>query len=326
MAKSSAGDIFTSAAGAGTLGIAGVVGSMAHGMGSDAAQSDLDRADEALKTAAGLKTTADSTGTNATTGTSDQTSTVTFAPKTTEEQALLDASIKSYEDQTRLVDDQEAGITGRLGTQGQARDALGNILGGQAFDLTPSEMARIEALRGADISASSNAVNQLLTERLGETAADAQRRGLRGQAYTQLQGDAIGQAARELNTATLDANRTAAGHALSMPGQRVGIQAGTAGAFADFADAARQQAIQNRGTLQDPVALAALRDERLKGGTTTNTGTTTQTGTTAGQQVDTGGGQAAILAAGLDKPSADAGGLATLLEVGGLAAKGAGSV
>ncbi len=280
--------------------------------GKAAAEADRKRAEAAAEAAKTAKTQVDTTGTSTqnTTGTTNQTSTKSFAPKSAEEQALLDASISNFGKQGALVDSAEADIANRLGTQGQARDALGNVLSGDAFNLTGSEQARIEALRGADISASSNAVNELLDQRLAQTSADAQRRGLRGQAFTQLQGDATRTAAQELNRATLDANRNAAQNAITLPGQRVGIQAGSAGQFADFADAAKQQAIKNRQDLQDPVAMKALLDERLAGGTTTTAGTTNQTttGTESGTRVGTGEGaaEAAAVAAGTMDPNAAA--------------------
>lgn len=326
MAESSAETVFSSPEAVGTLVggglgsqtglgpvgtlVGGEIGGMAGGGSNpfaEGAEADRARADAAFETAKNLQTTVETTGTQATKGTTtnNQTSQTTFAPKTAQEQALFNESIANFQKQGALVDDFEAGIAGRLGTQGQARDALGNILGGQAFGLTADEQARIEGLRGADIAASSAAVNELLDKRLAATSADAARRGLRGQAFTQLQGDAISTAARELNMATLDANRTAAGNAIAMPGQRVGIQAGTAGQFADFADVAKQAAIQNRQTLQDPVAMQQLFDERMRGGKTETSGTqaTDQTTESVDTRIGTGEGAAGVLQAGIAMPS-----------------------
>ncbi len=282
----------------------------------EAAKEQDQRYDDAYDKAKDAVVTTDGTSTSTTKGGTTSSSQTTFAPRGPEEQALLNASIDNFGKQGVLVDNAEKSITERLGTQTGARDTLGGIFSGQAFDLTDSENARINNLRNADISASSNAVNELLDRRLAETSADAARRGVRGQAFSQLQGDAIRSSAQELNRATLDANRTAAGNAIAMPGQRVGIQAGSAGQFANFSDAAAQQAIDNRKALQDPVAAQQLLDERLRGGVTTGTTNTDQTTTGANNQATTGGGAADILAAQAGSPgqkgAATAGGLETV--------------
>lgn len=251
-------------------------------------------ADERLKQAADLKTTTEESGTQSKTGTSQ----TTFDPRSRQEQSLLDASIGAYGDQKKLVDQQTRDIQARSGVQTSARGTLQDVLGGNAFDLSQGEQGRINSLRDANIAASSNAVNDLLTQRLGEVSADAARRGVRGQAFSQLQGDALGEAAKSLERSTLDANKLASQQAIDMPASRVGIQAGTAGQFADFQDQLQQQAIQNKQALQDPVALQQMLDERLKGGKTV-TGDTTST---TGKSVKTGLGQEEILGAASQIP------------------------
>ena len=225
------------------------------------------QADQAIEDIASRDITSDSTTTS--------TSRTKFDPKSKRESELQQASIDAFNKQRELVASQQEGIRGRAELQTGARDTLGGILGGQAFDLTAGEQARIDNLRGADIAASRGAVDEMLNERLAQLNADAASRGVRGQAFSQLQGSALGASARELNMATQQANVRAAEQAISMPGQRVGVQAQTGGQFAGFADALQQQAIQNQGLLQDPIAMQNLRDERLRAGTTTNT----QTGT-----------------------------------------------
>ena len=239
-----------------------------------AAEQDA-RFDKALASIEGKKLETDTSTTN-TVDTQSSNQTI-FDPKSKVEQGLTDDSIAAYEAQQGLVQNQMAGIDAREGVQGGARDTLGDVFSGDAFNLSNSEEMRINRLRDANIGASSNAVNELLTQRLAEVEADAARRGLRGQAFSQLQGDAIGSAATELNRATLDANQLASQQAISMPGQRVGVQAGAAQGMADFADLLEQQAITNQNLLQDPIALQQARDERLKGGkqVQTNTGSTT---------------------------------------------------
>ncbi len=268
-----------------------------------AAEEQDARFDEALAKAKEAQVTTSESGTQEKTGTSNQTSQTTFDARSQPEQELLDSSISNYKRQQDLVGQQEAGIAAREGLQTSARGGLQSIIGGEAFDLSPSEQARIDRLRGADIAASSDAVNNLLNERLAMTSADAARRGIRGQAFTQLQGDAIAEAARNLNTATLDANRNASNLAVTLPGQRAGVQAQTAGQFADFGDQLQQQAIQNRQSLQDPIALQQMLDERLKGGKTTTSGTTSDKTTSTGTSTQTGAGQADILLAKAGQPS-----------------------
>jgi hypothetical protein len=268
-----------------------------------AAEKQDEKFDKAIEQAKDLKVTTEESGTTSTTGSQASTQKTTFDPKSKEEQQLLDQSMGAYADQKRLVDAQEAAVLARQGTQTQARDSLGNIMSGQAFDLSAGEQQRIAGVRDANIAAGSNAVNDILTQRLAEVSADAARRGVRGQAFSALQTGALGEAAKSLERTTLAANTDAANMAVNLPGQRAGIQAQTAGNLAGFADDLSQKAIENRAALQDPIALQALRDERLKAGTTATSGTTNETKTTDGKSVQTGGGQAEILAAKAGTPT-----------------------
>lgn len=210
-----------------------------------------------------------------------QVSKTTFDPKSTVEKRLERDQLSAYAQQKKLVADQEKDILAREGLQNDSRDRLSSVLSGDAFELSGSEDARINRLRDANIGASSDAVNLLLNERLAEVEADAAARGVRGQAFSQLQGDAIGEAARNLNTATLDANRIAGQQAIDMPGQRVGIQASTANTNSAFADSLQQQAIENNNMLQDPTLKKQLQDERLAGGTNTTSGTSNTSGSSS---------------------------------------------
>ena len=214
------------------------------------------------------------------------TSQTTFGKAGKTEQALTKASVDAFNAQKNLVNQQAQGIKDRQGLQTSAREGAQGILSGDAFNLSNSEQSRIDAMRGANIDASRFAVDELLNERLANLSADAASRGVRGQAFSQLQGDAVAAGARELNMGTLDANRIAAQQAIDLPGQRVGAQSGIAQNFAGFADAQQQQAIQNQQLLQDPIALAQARDERLRGGKTSTTGSTS---TSSIQDVDPSG-------------------------------------
>lgn len=353
MASSSASEVFSSPEAKGAI-VGGLVGGPAGAVvgagianqfgdelskldpfkaGADAAREGQAANKAAVEEAKGLTSTVETTGSESTTGgtTSNQTSQTTFAPRSHEEQQLLDASIANFQKQQGLVSDFEGRIGARQGVQDQAQTGLGQILGGQAFNLTSDEEARINRLRQSGIDVGSNAVNSVLNERLGELQADAARRGIRGQAVSQLQTGVLGEAAKSLERTTLEANRIAAQQAIDLPGARAGVQAQTAGQFANFADVAAQQAIQNRQSLQDPVALQQLLDERLRGGTTTTSGgtTTDQTTSSTGTRVGTGEGAAGVLAATVGTPTPGAGGLATGLgAIGALGqlAGGAGQV
>lgn len=242
----------------------------------------------------------------ATTNTSTTGTTFSKAGKT--EKELQAASIANFKKQQSLVNDAQAQIKNNQKLENSAQGTVGNILGGDAFNLNASEQQRIDALRDTNIAAGTSSVNKLLDERLAAAQADAARRGIRGQAAAQIQGSALTAATESLDRNTLEANRIAAEQAIALPGQRVQTQAGTATQFADFADQARQQAIQNRADLQDPVALQQLRDERLASGKTTTSGSTTSATDSreVGKSLGQGQGAAEILAAQAGAPGAKA--------------------
>ena len=156
-----------------------------------------------------------------------------------------------------------------LARQGLATDAQGSIqdfLSGAGFAPTQSEQERIEKMRQADIAASQNAVQQLLQQSLGGLNVDMARRGVRGQAASQLQVGEMATAADQLNRATLEANRNAAQNYLSIPQQRAQMQGNLAGQFANFGDALQQRAFMNRQYLQNPALMQQLQDERIRTG------------------------------------------------------------
>jgi hypothetical protein len=191
-----------------------------------------------------------------------------FDPVSDFENQLMLESRANFRKQQELATQQEQDIAKRAALQEQGRGVLGDIASGTAFDLSAGEQGRINAMRDASVDAGQSRINEFLNERLGTLQADAARRGLRGQAVSQLQGDVLGTAARELTQQQLAANQVAAQQAINMPAQRVGIQAGVGQGLADFQTQLQQQAIQNRQQLQDPVALQLQRDERLRGGRT----------------------------------------------------------
>lgn len=306
------------------------VGAVGAHQGIKAAKEQEKKQKAALEAAKKLTTTStqDTSSTQSSEYGSSQSTQTQFTQAGKTERELQQASIANFKAQQGLVNQAEAEIRQRQGLQAGAQETLGGVLGGEAFALTGSEQARINALREANIAAGSSAVDRMLDERLGALQADAARRGIRGQAASQLQTGALNVAAESLDRQTLEANRIASEQALSMPGQRVGIQAQTAGNFATFADAARQQAIQNRQLLQDPIALQQLRDERLKGGVTHNisagTNKATQTGSTNASA--TGQGAAGILQAMAGTPGPGASGFAGAMGAIGAAGQAAGGL
>lgn len=186
-----------------------------------------------------------------------------YAPKTQELMDLEKMSKDHYLKQQELVSGMEGLIEGRQGVAQDAQGTIGDILGGGAFALTEDEQQRINNMRTADIAASQNAVQNMLDKNLSNLNVDMARRGVRGQASSQLQGGALNTAAEQLNRATLEANRNASNLALNMPGQRAGVQANTAGQFADFGDALTQRAFQNNQILQNPVLMQNAQNQRI---------------------------------------------------------------
>ena len=114
----------------------------------------------------------------------------------------------------------------------------------------------------------SNEIGNFLNNKLNTLQLDAANRGLRGQAYTQLQGDAVKNSAQLLQERVLAANNVAAGQAIQLPGQRVNTQASVAGQGLDFANVLQQRAFDNRSVLQNPILLQQLQNERLNTATT----------------------------------------------------------
>lgn len=330
MAKTSAKEIFSSptaqAVGATVLG--GPVGGLlaAGGIaGAGAAKEQDERLSSALEQAKNLETTTsrDTSAKVSNVDKSKQVSQTSFDKASKEEKALQDASIKNFQKQQNLVDAGEADIKARSGLQNEARDTLGSVVSGDAFDLTSGENARIDALRNANIAVGANATDKMLNDRLAAISADAARRGVRGQAFSQLQTGALAAGAESLDRNTLEANRIAAEQAIQLPGQRATLQASTAGGLADFSEQARQQAIANRASLQDPVALQQMRDERLAGGKTItqSNNRNTQTNTTSDKSVGTGVGAAEILRDQANAPGPKAAGTAGVLGVAELGVK-----
>jgi len=270
-----------------------------------------------------VKSKTDTSSVTDTTGTSSQVSRTTFDPKSALEESLLNGSLENLNKQTQLVEGLEAGIAGREGVQSGARGTLEDVLSGRAYETTDLERGRIDAVRRADLDIGTRQMGGFLDERLAQLQAEAAQRGVRGQAYSQLQGDVVGEAASSLENRILEANRQAAQSEIDMTGRRVSTQAGVAGSFADFKDIATQKAIENREGLRNPDELAAERDERLQGKTVSTDGTSTSRATTKGgsttSQVGGGYSGAATQFAGM--PSSQQSDIATGISAVGTGVK-----
>jgi hypothetical protein len=202
-------------------------------------------------------------------GTPDQVSTTqaNITPAGAKEQALQQQSLANYNQANQLAGQVEQNIQGTQGFQDQARQAGQNILSGQAMQLTPQEQQQIADLRSSLINQGQFDINAQTTRGIGNAQMDAANRGLRGQAMGALQGQVLQAGTEALGRVSMDANRQAAQAAMSMPYQRIGAQQGLISQGLSLADQLRQQAVQNRMSLQDPALMGYLSRERIAGAT-----------------------------------------------------------
>lgn len=230
----------------------------------------------------GFKGTPDQTVTND--STSDNTSQLQLAGKTQQQQQLEQASLADYLRGQGLLDQQESGLQDAQQYSDQAQAFNQALLSGQNMGPNPQEMQQIAAMRQAQVDMGSADVNKLLDQRLLDLNADAGQRGLRGQAYSELQGQAVRGAADSLTGITNQANLVAAQQTMTLPQQRLQFQQQAAQSGLTFADALRQQAIQNRQTYQNPALLNMMQNERVQSGVTKSSSNTTGNNTTPGQK------------------------------------------
>lgn len=186
-----------------------------------------------------------------------------------EEQQLQSSALQNYFRNQELAKAYEDRLAGLGGLQQQAQDVYGNVLSGQAFQLTPQEQANIQASRDALVQQGTEGVNRLLDERLQQVVNSGAGRGLRGQALGALQGQVLKAGANSLTDIQNQANIQAAQAAQNMPLNRINALQGFAQQGLTYADMLRQNAIQNRQALQDPALLRVLQNERLQGAATT---------------------------------------------------------
>jgi len=198
-------------------------------------------------------------------GGSDETITAgkRVAPPTQRELDLQNQSFNSYMKQLALSQQGEDAISGGSGIQDTSRGTLENVIGGQAFNINPEQQAQIEAIRNATVQAGTGDIQNFVNQNLSSISNSGGVRGLRGQALSELQGRSIGEGARQISNITGQANATAAQQALDVPFKQAQMQGNLANQNANFMETLRQQAIQNRQQLQNPILMQSLQNERL---------------------------------------------------------------
>lgn len=210
---------------------------------------------------------------NAGTTTTNSTSSRTLGAMTPEQQALQQQSLQNYLQQMAMSDQYDQGVNSAQGYQDQARQAAMGIMNGSGFAATPQEQQLIEQQRQASVGQSTADVNKMLDQRLASISGSASARGVRGQALSQLQGDAMRGSADQLGAASRQASATAAQQQLQMPYQRMAAQSPYLQGGMSMADQMRVQAQQNRMMAQNPYLLTQYQNERMATGTQTNQGT-----------------------------------------------------
>lgn len=205
-------------------------------------------------------------------GNQSGTSQTTLNPLSGEQQQLQQNSLQNYMRQLALAQQYEQNLGGAQDLQNQAQTQYGNVLSGKAFQASPQQQALIQQQRDSSVQQSTADINRLLDERLGQLGVQAGARGLRGQAYSQLQGDTVRTAAEQYGNTVRGADSAAAQQSLQMPYQTVAAQSPYIQNGMNFADSMNLQAQQNRMTAQNPYLLQLLQNERLQTGLTSNTG------------------------------------------------------
>lgn len=200
---------------------------------------------------------------------STQTTTRNVPPPTQQEIDLQNNSMANYLQQLALSNQQQSDIQGGAGVQDASRSALQNIIGGQSFNLNPQQQEQINSIRQAAVQAGTQNVQDFVNQNLSSIGNNAGVRGLRGQALSELQGRAIGRGAEAIGNLSSQANLTAAQQALDVPYRQAQLQGSLANSNANFMEALRQQAIQNRQQLQNPALMQNLQNERLGSASTT---------------------------------------------------------
>lgn len=193
------------------------------------------------------------------------------APPSQRELDLQNQSMSNYLQQLAMANQQENAIGQGQGLQDTSRGTLQDVIGGEAFNINPEQQNQINAIRQASVDAGTGNVQDFVNKNLSDVSNSAGVRGLRGQAVSELQGRAIGEGARQIANLQGQANVTAAQQSLDVPFRQAQLQGGLANSNSNFMENLRNQAMQNRQQLQNPVLMQTLQNERQGNASTTTT-------------------------------------------------------
>lgn len=230
-------------------------------------------------------------------GGGESTTTRNVAPATQAERDQQTNSLNAYLAQQNLVNQQQNQLSSdgsAFGLQNNSINSINSVLNGDAFNINPQQQAQIDNIRNASIQAGQGDIQDYLDSNLSKISNSAGVRGLRGQAVSQLQGDALGASAKQYGNLVNQANLTAANQALAVPYQQASLQANTANSNSNYANNIQQQAINNQQMLQNPTLLNYYQNERLGA---------------AGQTTSTPGSLGSVLGGALGGAGAAAGGI-----------------
>lgn len=193
------------------------------------------------------------------------------APPSQRELDLQNQSMSNYLQQLAMANQQESAIGQGQGLQETSRGTLQDVIGGEAFNINPEQQNQINAIRQASVDAGTGNIQQFVNQNLSDVSNSAGVRGLRGQAVSELQGRAIGEGARQIANLQGQANVTAAQQSLDVPFRQAQLQGSLANSNSNFMENLRNQAMQNRQQLQNPVLMQTLQQERQGNASTTTT-------------------------------------------------------
>ena len=186
-------------------------------------------------------------------------------PKSAQEMQLERDSMANYRRQQGLAGEMEQGIGAADQMRDPAIQAYMDQISGQAFQATPQELQQIQTLRDAMIQQGSQGINQFVDQGLDQATSGAAARGLRGQAMGELRGRVLEQGAQQMGALQNNANTFAAQQAINNPFQRVQAQQNALQQGLTYGDMLRQNAMQNRQQLQNPVLMQSLANQRMAG-------------------------------------------------------------
>lgn len=220
-------------------------------------------------TVAGLRGTPDQRTFDTTTTTRQVEDIMSTEERAKAERDLFEAGLRDI----GAARDQATSLESRIGEMSPleqaSMDQYLNIVGGQAFNVTPEEQALIDQQRQQQIQSGEADINEFLDQRLQGIVQSAGGRGLRGQALGELQGNALKEASRAQQSLVGQANAAALSRQQNLPFQRISSQQPFLNQGFSAGDVLRQQAIANRMTLSNPSLLSNLYNERMnRAGTT----------------------------------------------------------